>query len=74
MRSKVEGELQEMMKKMVKAASNVTARREVDSDGDNIGRGSVGDAIGGAWLDKDVGSCGYPKKIEEMILKEKFSP
>ena len=52
-----------MMKKMVKAASNVTARREVDSDGDNIGRGSVGDAIVGAGLDKDVGSCSYPKKI-----------
>ena len=52
-----------MMKKVVKAASNVTIRREVNSDGDSIGRGSVRDAIGGAGLDKDVGSCGYPKKI-----------
>ena len=55
--------LQQMMKKMVKAASNVTTRREIDSDGDSIGRGSVGDTIGGAGLDKDVGSCSYPKKI-----------
>ena len=63
-----------MMKKMVKATSNVTARREVDSDGNSIGRGSVGDAIGGAGLDKDVGSCIYPKKnIEEMILKKNIS-
>ena len=42
MRSKVEGELQEMMKKMVKAASNVTARREVDSDRDRQGSGKKG--------------------------------
>ena len=45
MRSKVEGELQEMMKKIVKAASNVTAMREVDSDRDRQGSGKKGSSL-----------------------------